>query len=431
MKATLPADEAQRLGALRSFDILDTPPELSYDDMTALASHICGTPIALVSLIDASRQWFKSKVGLDVRETPRELAFCAHAILASDELMEVADALDDPRFEHNALVTGAPHIRFYAGMPLVAGGHALGTLCVIDRVPRVLDETQRRALRALARQVSTLIESRRVMLSLQSAKTELTALNSQLRVALKQAERANRTKSVFLSTMSHELRTPLNSILGFTGIVLQEMAGPLNAEQRKQLSMVQNSARHLLGLVMDVLDISKIEAGEMRLTVGVFDMDEVIEAALGAARATSQGKGIELCRAGGAVGLARGDRHRVGQILHKLLDNALRFTDQGVVTVCATRQAAAVAVEVADTGMGIAPQDLAHLFEPFQQVDTSLARQHDGAGLGLAICQRLAALMSGAVQVVSESGVGSRFTLTLPLPHGPAAGAGVATESGP
>jgi PAS domain S-box-containing protein len=158
--APLPADEPARLEALRRYAILDTPPEADFDDLTRLASQICGTPIALISLVDARRQWFKSRVGLAAVETLREEAFCAHTILGPD-LMEVTDARQDERFRDNPLVTGAPGIRFYAGMPLAtAGGHRVGTLCVIDRAPRQLDAAQREALALLGRQVVLQFEMR-------------------------------------------------------------------------------------------------------------------------------------------------------------------------------------------------------------------------------------------------------------------------------
>jgi GAF domain len=162
MKARTPTLEAARLEALRQYSILDTPPEQTYDDITSLAAFICDVPIALISLVDADRQWFKSKVGLHVNETPRNVSFCAHAIL-NKSILVVNDALLDDRFVNNPLVTSAPSIRFYAGVPLVTPHeYAIGTLCVIDRHPRDLSEAQKKTLEALARQVVVQLELKRV-----------------------------------------------------------------------------------------------------------------------------------------------------------------------------------------------------------------------------------------------------------------------------
>jgi len=175
-----PSDEQARLAALRSYEILDTPAEMEFDDFTWLASQICGTPIALISLVDAERQWFKSKVGIDAEETPREVAFCAHAIL-DNGIFEVPNALEDERFVDNPLVTGAPDIRFYAGMPLTTpGGHNLGTLCVIDRVPGRLSALQRESLMRLGRQVVAQMELRIAKRQLQAANRELETYSREL-----------------------------------------------------------------------------------------------------------------------------------------------------------------------------------------------------------------------------------------------------------
>ena len=180
MKAPVPINEAARLEALEEYHILDTEAEQSYDDITALAAHICGVPIAMISLVDQSRQWFKSKAGVTRQETPRDIAFCAHAILQREPLI-VRDALKDDRFDDSALVRDDPHIRFYAGIPLInPEGLALGTLCAIDHRPRQLSVQQQEALHALARQVMALLELRRVSAHMAQALEKVKTLHGLL-----------------------------------------------------------------------------------------------------------------------------------------------------------------------------------------------------------------------------------------------------------
>jgi GAF domain-containing protein len=171
---TLQKDDAGRVAALEKYAILDTDPEQTFDDLTLLASFICKTPIALISLVDEKRQWFKSRVGITDSETSRDIAFCSRAIQQSD-LFIVPDALEDDRFRNNPLVMSEPHIRFYAGAPLInEDGYALGTLCVVDRLPRKLEPEQKDALKALSRLVLAQLELRRNLILLKEALTDRT-----------------------------------------------------------------------------------------------------------------------------------------------------------------------------------------------------------------------------------------------------------------
>ncbi len=192
MKASLPQNERERIQALRAYAILDTLEEEAFNDIAMLASFICNAPIALISLVDSERQWFKARVGLQATQTPREHAFCAHAILQPQDVLVVNDASSDPRFLDNPLVTGDPHIRFYAGAPLVTSkGDALGTICVIDTSPRELPVDRVEALRALSRQVVAQLELRRVVAELDRRTIELQTYQRQLEDYQKQIEAAN------------------------------------------------------------------------------------------------------------------------------------------------------------------------------------------------------------------------------------------------
>jgi len=268
------------------------------------------------------------------------------------------------------------------------------------------DVTERRQAERALREVNTTLER----------KVEERTL--ELQAALEQAKSADRIKTAFLATMSHELRTPLNSIIGFTGIILQELAGPLNPEQTKQLGMVRGSARHLLDLINDVLDISKIESGQLKIGREPFQLTESIERAMATVGPLADKKALELTAdVASGLGAMHGDRRRVEQILLNLLNNAIKFTERGRVTLAARLHGDGGRVEivVTDTGIGIRAEDMPVLFQPFSQIDSGLARMHEGTGLGLAICRRLVTLMGGTIDVASRPGEGSTFTVILPV----------------
>ena len=225
----------------------------------------------------------------------------------------------------------------------------------------------------------------------------------------------DRLKSQFLATMSHELRTPLNSIIGFTQMLQRGRAGPLNEEQQRQLGFVQTSGQRLLLLVNDLLDLSRIESGRMDVAHEAFDFSAVVREAMAQLQPLADSKTLVMqCQVPAALALV-GDRRKVSQVLLNLLGNALKFTAQGRVDVNAAVQDGQLEVKVCDTGIGIAPEQLGQLFEPFRQLDGSLGRSHEGAGLGLYLCRKLLELMGGSIAVSSRPGAGSCFSFTLPL----------------
>lgn len=250
---------------------------------------------------------------------------------------------------------------------------------------------------------------------LMETEKELRSAIQELALAKEHAEVADRLKSAFLATMSHELRTPLNSILGFTGIILQGIVGPLNDEQKKQLNIVRSSAQHLLSLINDVLDISKIEAGQLQVAHETYDLRRTIEKAVESARPLAEKKGIGLTYAiSPDMEAITGDRRRVEQVLLNLISNAIKFTETGSVRVEGESEGESVTIRVIDTGIGIKHEDLETIFKAFRQIDSGMTRKYEGTGLGLSICKRLVELMGGQIRVTSVRGSGSTFSFSLP-----------------
>ena len=392
----LPAEEAARLSALESYDILDTEREQAYDDFTRLAAHICGTPIALISLIDTDRQWFKSELGLGTLETPRELAFCAHAIVDKQTLV-VPDATTDARFHANPLVTGSPDIRFYAGAPLVTGdGHGLGTLCVIDRVPRTLTSSQISALEALSRQLMTHLDLRRAMITLRGTEE---------------------AKKKFVANVSHELRTPLTSIRGALALTLDGDSG-LEDDSRDLLSAAHRSANRLLALVNDLLDLEKVGSGELSVVKKDCELSAALERAADTVRPIAGDAGVTLQFTPTAVRLFA-DEERLAQVLINLMANAVRFSPKGgTVAVTVEPHGNHVHVMIDDQGPGVPMSYRETIFEPFKQVQGSAAHKKGGTGLGLAISHAIVKEHGGWIEVGDAPGGGARFTIALPAHSG-------------
>lgn len=221
-------------------------------------------------------------------------------------------------------------------------------------------------------------------------------------------------KSMFIASMSHELRTPLNSIIGFTGIMLKEMSGEINEEQRKQLNLVKNSANHLLALINDVIDISKIEAGKVEIAIKEFDLSVLIQEIKNSFAVAVDKKGLELLLQTPQTFLIKSDERRTKQILVNFISNAIKFTDRGEIEIKVIQKNEIVEVSVRDTGIGIKKEDMGKLFETFSRITTK-DRIEEGTGLGLYLSQKIAHLLGGDITAKSEFGKGSVFTLTLPL----------------
>ncbi|HXG87600.1 MAG TPA: GAF domain-containing sensor histidine kinase [Vicinamibacterales bacterium] len=395
MAAPTPTNDEARLEAVRRTGLLDSRPGRVFDDFTALASYICGVPIALVTVVDRDRQWFKSKFGLETAETPREDAFCAHAIM-EDALMVVPDAHVDQRFTNNPLVLRDPMIRFYAGAPLkTPDGFALGTLCVIDRVPRQLSAEQRTALQALARQVEAQIN---------------------LRQALEDIAAVQKEKQQFVANVSHELRTPLTSLRASLTLLGDGGAGTLPAEAAQLVSVAGRNANRLLLLVNDILDYERLGSGTgLRISPTVTPLATIFDRAreVIAATASANGVGLQLDPTSLRV-LA--DVDRAAQVLVNLLSNAVKYSPpSGIVSTHVEVINSMARVSVTDQGPGVPDSFRDRLFKPFQQVEGSADHRKPGTGLGLAISRGIVHEHGGAIGVLNRPDGGARFWFTLPL----------------
>ena len=270
--------------------------------------------------------------------------------------------------------------------------------------------------------VIDITERKQVEAQMRELNDTLIRRSAELAIEKQRAESADRMKSVFLATMSHELRTPLNSILGFSGVLSQGLAGPLNDEQTKQLKMISGSAKHLLDLINDVLDLSKIEAEQLEVEFEHFDARAALTHAVEMVAPLANAKALALtARIAPDVDQLVGDQRRFRQVLVNLLTNAVKFTEAGSVVLAAEIDEAngdgepRLRVRITDTGIGIDREHLEHIFKPFHQIDSGSTRQQDGTGLGLSICKKLVGLLGGEISVSSEPGRGTSFEIRLPL----------------
>ncbi len=323
------------------------------------------------------------------------------------EHLLINDISQDPLRLPNPLL---PESRAELGIPLKIGDRVIGALDVQSMRVNAFTLNDISVLQVLADQIAVAVEN---------ARSYEISLH-----AMEEMRKADQLKSQFLANMSHELRTPLNSIIGFSRVILKGIDGPINDTQQQDLQAIYSSGQHLLSLINDILDLSKIEAGKMELSFenGV-NIRELIQSVLSTAKGLVKDKPIEIiCELPSDLPLMRADPLKIRQVLLNLISNAAKFTDQGSITIEADRQVdhqnnPTLKISVIDTGYGISTEDQKKLFLPFSQVDASPTRKTGGSGLGLSICRHLIDMHNGEIGVVSEVGVGSTFYFILPASH--------------
>lgn len=394
-----PHNESERLRALRSYEVLDTLSEREYDQLTAIASQICGCRMSLISLIDEERQWFKARVGLDVSETAREFAFCAHAIHEPRKTLVVPDARLDDRFHDNPLVTGDPHLAFYAGVPLVnEDGLPLGTLCVLDSEPKTLSESQLNALNALADQVMALLELRRSKIALEKTLGNL--------------EEKNRELEQFAFIAAHDLKSPLNGISSLTDVLIESHSDMFQQDGIRMLNAIRGSSQQLSSLITGLLDYYRLDSAnqEMASSIKREELTSQIMNLFGGDSSVEFQFAIQpdSINTHGPVLL---------QVLLNLVGNAIKYSDKAktIVKLEIEERKNGYRIVVADNGAGIDSRFHDKVFELFETASSSDRFGKRGNGIGLATVKKLVNRIGGSIRFFSELGKGTTFEFTMPL----------------
>lgn len=412
IKPDLHPHEQDRLNALKHLKLLDTMNEPDFDDVTFLATQICQTPIALISLIDDQRQWFKSKVGLSVCETPKDISFCAHAILQND-IFIVPDTSKDKRFFDNPLTTNSPFIQFYAGVPLLDPQSKLpmGTLCVIDKTPRHLNADQVQALKNLSQHVYKLLELRRSQSQLSSVQEKLSQQNQDIQEAL-----FHSTKMASLGEMAgsiaHEINTPLAIILSAAQQIEKflEQTEPNIEKSLYKIKKIETTAKRISETVRGLLIFSRNSKQDLAQTVS---LKQIISDTVSLCGEKFSVDGIKLEIKDSQDFYVDCIPTQISQIILNLLNNAydaIKGQTEPWIQVELEQRDRYVYLRVTDCGLGIPAEVVSKLMQPF----FTTKQQGKGTGLGLSISKSIAKSFNGELEYQLHQGHTS-FLLSLPL----------------
>lgn len=392
----LPEFETERLIALETLQ-LSYDADSNYDIITRLASNICEVPVALISLIDANKQRFKSKVGTDLCETDREISFCAHAILTPREVTIIPDSRKDARFENNPLLKHETPVIFYAGVPLLTrSGQPLGTLCVIDSKPRTLTDAQISSLKDLASQVENLFELRRNNLKLLEIEQLLQKKNEQLRK--------------FAGTVSHDMKMPLANMIVTTDILRAKYAPLFDTQGNNYLSYLKQSSFSLSDYIDNLL--SYYESEELSIEKAeAFELQDLLEELIDLLNINEDyiinlpENPFELVT----------NKSAVNQILLNLITNSLKYNDKetGIINIKCTQDHAYYYIQVSDNGKGIPKDKQEIIFDLFSTATEADNKGKKGNGIGLSTVRNLVQSLGGIISVCSEEGKGATFDFTI------------------
>lgn len=426
--APLAEDEAARLAALQRYGVYGTDPEVCYNDIVALAAAICGTPIALVSLIGRDEVWFKARYGHQACRNQRAVSMCGHAVQTPNQLLVVEDTLRDARFADNPSVQ-AGGIRFYAAAPLTTDdGHVIGTLCAIHQQPMQLTAAQQHALQALARQVMSNLELARANHQ----------LSSQIQLAQQQADelrQLNQSKDRFFSIIAHDLKAPFQGILGFSELLDTDLEDMSPAEIRNIASYLHDTASSAYKLLENLLNWAMVESGRMTYQPKQLYLETIFDLVEGSLSGAARHKALRLQFSCPTDVQVFADENMLRSIIRNLVSNAVKFTPEGgSIQVSATLDVDWVEIQVMDNGVGMSPEQLHAVLTAMNSsqqshvpaagslstvnlhsASTNGTRGETGTGLGLALCQQFAQRHNTTIQVDSRPQQGSRFYFRLPI----------------
>jgi signal transduction histidine kinase len=389
--------EDERIKLLKSYSILDTLPESDYDNLTTLASQICETPISLITFVDEDRQWFKSRKGLNIDETPRNISFCAHTINNPNEVFEVSDARNDPRFYDNPTVDGSYNIVFYAGAPIKnLLGLPLGIICVMDHKPKTLTEAQKAALQALADQTMKLLELRFNKIELEKTMVALKKKNDDL-------ER-------FAYSAAHDLKSPLANISGLSDFFIENYRDTIDEDGLEVVNLIKSSSHKLKEMIDNLLLYSKSSSLDKENCSEVFIADlkkdfTNLYVFKNSCVITFKSSINSICV----------NKVAFEQILNNLVTNSIKYTDKEKIKIeiIITEEHDFYKIIVTDNGIGISKENQKVIFNLFTVVDSVDRFGVKGTGIGLATVKKLIEDLGGAIKVESKVGAGSKFIFTL------------------